>query len=154
RKAADAWILEITTAPEPGAGSVAEDAIEYARAVADGKIKDARLFFFWRYASEDIDIDKEEDVRRAVIEASGAAASWRDIDAIVDLWRDPTTDRQYFRRVWLNQLVKGGQQAFNVERWRELATDKSPVKDRSEERRVGKESRAQGGWGQARTGRT
>nr|PZN59797.1 MAG: terminase [Sphaerobacter thermophilus] len=128
RKLADAWMLEITTAPEPGAGSVAEGTIEYARAVADGKVKDARLLFFWRYADPERPLETEDDVRRAVIEASGAAAAWRDIDAIVDLWRDPTTDKQYFRRVWLNQLVQGGQQAFDIERWRELAVQDSPVK--------------------------
>lgn len=129
RKAADAWMLEITTAPEPGAGSVAEDTMEYARAVHEGRIKDSRLFFFWRYASEDNQLETDDDVRRAVIEASGAAASWRDIDAIVDLWKDPTTDKQFFKRVWLNQLVRGGKQAFDVERWKQLAINESPVKD-------------------------
>jgi phage terminase large subunit-like protein len=129
RKLADPWILEVTTAPEPGAGSIAEDAIEYARAIHSGKVKDSHLLFYWRFADEEHDLETDKGIRAAIIEASGAAASWRDIDAIVSFWQDPTTDRQYFRRVWLNQLVKGGQQAFNVERWRELATDKSPVKD-------------------------
>src|SRR5690554_3785983 len=129
RKLADAWMLEITTAPEPGAGSVAEDTMEYARAVHEGRIKDSRLFFFWRFASEDNPLETEDEVRKAVIEASGAAASWRDIDGIVDLWRDPTMDRRYFRRVWLNQLVKGGKQAFDIEKWRQLAVAESPVKD-------------------------
>src|SRR5690606_466279 len=114
RRLADAWMLEVTTAYEPGAGSVAEDTMEYARAVAEGRVKDARLFFFHRQASEHHDLDTEEGVRAAVIEASGAAAAWRDIDAIVELWRDPTTDRNYWRRVWLNQIVQGGQQAFDV----------------------------------------
>lgn len=129
RRAADAWILEITTAPEPGAGSVAEDAIEYARAVADGRVKDAKLFFFWRFAGDGHDLETEEGFRAAVIEASGAAAAWRDIDAIVDLWRDPTADRQYLERVWLNRLVKSGRQAFDIEKWRSLARPESPVKD-------------------------
>ena len=129
RKAADAWVLEITTAPEPGAGSVAEDAIEYARAVADGRVKDAKFFFFWRYAGDGHDLETEEGFRAAVIEASGAAAAWRDIDAIVDLWRDPTADKQYFERVWLNRLVRSGRQAFDIEKWRLLARSESPVKD-------------------------
>ena len=120
RRLADAWALEVTTAPEPGAGSVAEATMEYARAIEEGRTKDASIFYFHRQASDDHDLTTEEGVRAAIIEASGAAASWRDIDAIVSFWKDPTTDRQYFRRVWLNQLVKGGQQAFNVERWRSL----------------------------------
>lgn len=128
RKLADAWMLEVTTAPEPGAGSVAEDTMEYARAVAEGRVTDARLFFFHREASDHHDLDTEDGARAAVIEASGPAASWRDIDAIVELWRDPTTDRRYWERVWCNRLVKSGQQAFDVERWRTLATRESPVR--------------------------
>jgi hypothetical protein len=58
-----------------------------------------------------------------VIEASGEAAKWRDIDAIVGLWNDPTTDRQYWERVWCNRLVKGGSQAFDVVRWKTLARE-------------------------------
>src|SRR5690606_13195350 len=129
RKAADAWTLEITTAHEPGAGSVAERTYEYAQAVADGRIKDTRLFFFYRYASDAHDLDTEEGARAAVIEASGPAAAWRDIDSIVDLWRDPTTDRTYWERVWCNRLVKGGARAFDVERWKALARPDSPVRD-------------------------
>ena len=56
-----------------------------------------------------------------MIEASGPAAAWRDIDAIVTLWTDPTTDRAYWERVWCNRLVKSASQAFDVERWKALA---------------------------------
>lgn len=129
RKKADAWMLEVTTAPEPGAGSVAEDTMEYAKAVAEGRIKNARIFYFHRQASDEHDLDTEEGARAAVIEASGPAVSWRNIEAVVELWRDPTTDRKYWERVWCNRLVKSGNRAFDIERWRSLATDKSPVKD-------------------------
>ena len=128
RKLADAWALEITTAPEPGTGSVAEATMDYAKAIHEGRIKDARLFYFHREASDSHDLATEEGARAAVIEASGAAASWRDIDAIVELWRDPTTDRAYWERVWCNRLVKSGSKAFDVQRWKELKAD-SPVKD-------------------------
>ena len=50
RKMADPWMLETTTAPEPGSGSVAERTLEYAAAVRDGKVSDASLFFFHREA--------------------------------------------------------------------------------------------------------
>src|SRR5690606_11425586 len=53
RRAADAWALEVTTAPEPGAGSVAEGTMEYARAIAEGRAKDSTLFYFHRQASDD-----------------------------------------------------------------------------------------------------
>ena len=131
RKLADPWMLEITTAPEPGAGSVAEDTMEYGRAVEDGTIKDAHLFFFHRQASDDHDLETAEGARAAVIEASGEAAAWRDIDAIVELWRDPTTDRQFWERVWCNRLVKSTDAAFDLDRWKARAGE-NPVQDGDE----------------------
>jgi phage terminase large subunit-like protein len=120
---ADAWSLEITTAPTPGEGSIAEDTMDYARQVHGGAIADSRLFFFQRQPSDEHDLSKPEGVRAAVIEASGPAAAWSDIDTICEQWQDPTTDRSYLERVWLNRLVRGSERAFDVERWRELARD-------------------------------
>lgn len=128
RKLADAWALETTTAPEPGAGSIAEATMEYAMAVRDGRVADSTLFFFHRQASDEHDLTTVEGARAAVIEASGASAVWRDIDAIVALWSDPTTDRAYWERVWCNRLVKGALQAFAVLLWNRLARKDSPVK--------------------------
>lgn len=121
RKLSDAWTLEITTAPAPGEGSVAEDTMDYARQVADGKIADSRLFFFHRQASDDHDLSTEAGIRAAVIEASGPVAEWSDIDGIVEQWRDPTADRTYLERVWLNRLVRASERAFDAEKWRDLA---------------------------------
>lgn len=118
---ADAWTLEITTAYAPGENSVAEDTMDYARQVHGGAIKDSRLFFFHRQASEDHKLDTPEGVRAAVIEASGPAAAWSDIDAICDRWRDPSSDKTYLARVWCNLLVRASERAFDVEVWRELA---------------------------------
>lgn len=129
RRLSDAWMLEVTTAPEPGTGSVAEDTMDYARAVNDGRITDSRLFYFHRQASDEHDLTTEEGARAAVIEASGPAASWRDIDSIVELWRDPTTDRRFWERVWCNRLVKSSQKAFDSEAFKKLAVKQSPVKD-------------------------
>lgn len=128
RKMADPWMLETTTAPEPGAGSVAEDTMEYAQAVQDGRIADASLFFFHRQSSDDHDLTTDEGVRAAIIEASGPAWVWRDIDAIANQWKDPTKDKSYLERVWCNRLVKGSSQAFDVVRWKELARAVSPAK--------------------------
>lgn len=118
---ADAWSLEITTAPAPGEGSVAEDTMDYARQIDGGAIKDSRLFFFHRQASDDHDLETAEGVRAAVIEASGPAAAWSDIDGICEQWRDPTSDKTYLERVWLNRLVRGSDRAFDAERWKALA---------------------------------
>ncbi len=117
---ADAWSLETTTAPSPGEGSVAEDTMDYARQVANGTMHDSRLFFFHRQASDHHDLNTPEGVRAAVIEASGPVAAWSDVDSICEQWRDPTADKTYLERVWLNRMVRASERAFDVERWREL----------------------------------
>ena len=123
RRLADAWTLETTTAPAPGEGSVAEETMDYARQVAEGKITDSRLFFFHRQAGDEkpLDLTTEENIRAAILEASGPVAEWSDIDSILEQWRDPTSDKTYLERVWLNRLVKSSEKAFDSVRWRELA---------------------------------
>lgn len=123
RKLADAWALEVTTAPAPGEGSVAEATMEYAEAVRDGRISDSKLFFFHRQASDSHDLATPEGLRAAVLEASGPVAEWSDIEAILEQWRDPTTDKAYLERVWLNRLVQASDRAFDVERWRALTIE-------------------------------
>jgi len=126
RKMADPWVLEVTTAPEPGNGSVAEGTMDYARAIDEGRLTDSSLFFFHRQAGDEHDLTTKEGARAAVIEASGPAAAWRDIDAIVERWNDPTTDRSYWERVWCNRLVQGTLQAFDVEMWKALTRATPP----------------------------
>ena len=121
RRLSDAWSLEITTAPAPGEGSVAESTMDYARQVEGGQIEDSRLFFFHRQASDEHDLSTAAGLRSAVVEASGPTASWSDIDGIVDQWNDPTADRTYLERVWLNRLVRSSERAFDIEQWKKLA---------------------------------
>ncbi len=125
RSLSDAWALETTTAPEPGTGSVAEATMDYARAVIGGTVKDTSMFFFHRQASDHHDLNTPEGVRAAVIEASGPSHVWRNIDAIVAQWEDPTSDRAYLERTWTNRLVQASTQAFDVKRWKELAAPRT-----------------------------
>lgn len=122
RKLADAWTLEVTTSYSPGEESIAENTMEYARQVSAGKIKDSKLFFFHRQASDDHDLDQRDGLRAAIEEASGPVAEWSDIDGIMDLWQDPTADRTFLERVYLNRPVRSALKAFNVETWKGLAT--------------------------------
>jgi phage terminase large subunit-like protein len=117
RKASDAWSLETTTAPAPGENSVAESTMHYAQAVHEGRVRDSRLFFFHRQADDGHALDTPEDIRAAVLEASGPVGEWSDIDSIVEQWNDPTSDRTFLERVWLNRLTKGSDKAFDVRRW-------------------------------------
>lgn len=118
---ADAWSLETTTAPSPGENSVAEGTMDYARMVAAGRVQESRLFFFHREASDEHDLSTPEGIRAAVVEASGPVADWSDIDGIVDQWNDPTADRTYLERVWLNRVVRSAERAFDAEQWKRLA---------------------------------
>ncbi|KKL07992.1 hypothetical protein LCGC14_2580390, partial [marine sediment metagenome] len=96
RKASDAWTLEITTAYMPGEKSVAEETHRYAKAVDEGRIKDSKLFFFHRQASDGYRLEDRADRRKAVVEASGPVAAWSSIDEITDQYDDPTVDRTYW----------------------------------------------------------
>jgi hypothetical protein len=119
-KAADPWALEITTAPEPGQNSVAEQAMEYAQAIKEGRIKNARFFYFHRQADDSHKLDTVEDIRAAVIEARGPAAVWSNIDAIVALFQDTSADPVFLDRVYCNRLVKSSLKAFDVNEWKPL----------------------------------
>jgi phage terminase large subunit-like protein len=122
RYLADAWGLETTTAFSPGEGSVAEDAMDYARAVAAGKTKGTDFFFFHRQAGAEHDLTTQKGLRAAVVDAKGQDASkFADVTAITRQWDDPTQDPLYLDRVWLNIPKKASGRAFDVARWKTLA---------------------------------
>lgn len=124
RPLADPWALETTTAPEPGAGSVAEGTMEYARAVQSGRAENPRLFFYHREASPEHDINTRKGLKAALIEASGPyIAKWSDIDRIANSFQEPDADRPYLERVWLNRLVQSSGRAFDIKKWRTLKSD-------------------------------
>ena len=131
RLMADPWGLETTTAYTPGENSVAEQSAEYARGVAEGRIKDSRLFYFHRQAGDGHDLSQPEGVRAAVEEACGPTIGWRDVTGICDQWQDPEADLPYLERVWLNRTVAAAAQAFDVTKWRAHSgahTDAHPVR--------------------------
>lgn len=122
RPMADPWSLETTTAFTPGEDSTAEATMDYAKAIARNEVRDPVLFFFHRQASDDHDLDTSEGRRAAVIEASGPAAEWSDIESIVGQWAEPDADLRYLERVWLNRPRQAASQAFDMTRWAQIAT--------------------------------
>lgn len=131
RTLADAWSMDTTTAYEPGEGSVGELTHAYAEQIAAGLAADPRMFFFHRQADDDetLDLETREGVERAVRQASGPAASWSNIDSIVDQWFDPRTDPSYWKRVWANMVVRGGDAAYDFRAWTALADSTIVVPD-------------------------
>src|SRR5690606_41592099 len=85
-----------------------------AEKVGAGKAKDPSLFYFHREASPSHDLETDEGLRAAIVEASGpAVAAWSDIDSIMALYHQDDTDKSYFERVWLNRWVASSRQAFD-----------------------------------------
>ena len=122
RPMADPWSLETTTMYAPGQGSVAEATHDTARHIATGAVKDPRLFYFHRQASEHHDLTTDAGLRAAVLEAGGPYAEWSDNDSIAETIRSsPPRDQPYNIRVWLNRPMRDAQHAFEVERWKQLA---------------------------------
>lgn len=132
RVGADAWTLETTTMFDPSELSVCADTHAYAQEVAEGRMKDSRLFYFYRYAPPEMPLETPEQVREALLEASGPAASWSgDLDGLVGHWFEPKTDKNYYKRVWLNQKVAGAGMAFDSVRWAELVDASHVVPDKA-----------------------
>src|SRR5690606_30236438 len=124
RPMADPWSLSTTTAGVPGEGSVAEIEREYALRVVEGKARDPQLFYFHREAGPRHDLDTDEGLRAAIVEASGpAVAKWSDIDSIMSLYHQADTDKAYFERGWLTRWVASSRQSYDPVRWGELARD-------------------------------
>ena len=131
RPIADPWALETTTAPEPGAGSVAETTMDYAlKLAANGKGRNSRFFFFHREATSQHKLETDKGLRAAIVEASGPyVAAWSDVDRILSRFRDSDSDQAYLERVWLNRRVQAAVKAFDVEAWTMLGDPKRTIPD-------------------------
>lgn len=114
----DPWSMGITTAGEPGSGSVAELDKDEAELIAKGEIEEPELFYFHREAGPDHDLTTLPGRLEAVREASGPAAEWSDLRGIARQWDRPGADRSYLERVWLNRWTQGERQAFDAKKWR------------------------------------
>jgi hypothetical protein len=118
----DPWSMGITTAGEPGGGSVAEQDKDEAEAISRGEVEEPELFYFHREASAGHDLKTLAGRVEAVREASGPAAEWSDLRGIAKQWDRTGADHSYLERVWLNRWTQSEAQAFDVKRWREDLT--------------------------------
>lgn len=103
RKIAEPWSMETSTMYAPGENSVAEFSHQYAKKVRAGKIKDAGFLFDHRQGPDQFDFHDDGQLRSALVEAYGEAASWMDLERLIAEARDPQTDENDFRRYFLNQ---------------------------------------------------
>jgi hypothetical protein len=134
RPAADGWSLYVGTAGEPGQGSIQEDLHAEAQQIANGHIKDPRIFYIHRDAGTVHRGDKENghDLRTvegriaAISEATGPEGEYGpgQFHDIAEKWDRPKANHAYLDRVWLNLWEQQGRQAFDPLLQQELITDR------------------------------
>jgi phage terminase large subunit-like protein len=117
RRTADGWMLETSTAFEPGEMSVAEASLDVWKMIESGELVDPTLFVDHRQAPEDTDIHEPSALRAALVSVYGEAASWTNVDGIIAEFADPATDEADNRRYWLNQVVRATDQWMDSAAW-------------------------------------
>lgn len=113
--------IESPNAFIPGAGSVAEDSAAYAKAILEGRARDAGLLYDHREAPPDTELDDRESLLAGLRVAYGDSASdaggWVDLDRIcAEVW-DPATDPQDARRFYLNQITHATDSWLSQPEW-------------------------------------
>lgn len=99
RPIAQPWTLGTTTGWAPKQGSVAELEHAEAEAQARGELPPNTILWDERRASEAHDLDTAEGLRAAIVEASGDALPWTDVDDIAADFRRGS--RAEGKRYWL-----------------------------------------------------
>lgn len=131
RLEAQPWCLETSTMYRPGDESVAEATHSYARAIAEGRVKEKGLLFDHREAPADTDLADRDSLIKGLRAAYGPAADWMDLDGIIsEIW-DPQSDPSDSRRYWLNQVVASSDAWVAPHEWRACA-DPTKVVGRGE----------------------
>lgn len=124
RPIADPWELFPSTAYQPGQDSVLERLHTGARlSLEQGEehARRSRMFFFYRWADESIDISTPEGLLEAIDDASGPTISaWSDNDRIAAQWDAADANGPYLERVWLGRIKKSASSAFDPVRFAAL----------------------------------
>jgi hypothetical protein len=118
----DPWQLEVTTAGQPGQGSIAEQTHAEAQLIARGEIDEPDLFYLHREAGPGHDLGTLDGRIAAIEDATGPVGEFGpgQFRGIAKQWDRPGADKSYLERVWLNRWTRQGSQAFDVLRWAQL----------------------------------
>ncbi len=85
--------------------------------VASGEEKDPNYLFLWWEASDHWDLDTEEGLRGAILEANPAAGSFLSLDNLVSRFHDPTLARYEWERYHGNRWVAPPAAWISLDRW-------------------------------------
>lgn len=108
RKEAEPWILDTTTAWQPGERSVAEQAAErYAHLPVEEAVEKFGVLYDHRQGPEPKRFGDNRSLIKAMREAYGPAASWMDFDRVVRVIRDAEDPEDTAYRYFLNRPRAG-----------------------------------------------
>ena len=112
---AEPWFLETTTMYLPGEESVAEKTYEYAQQIEESiervargekpTVRRSRLLYDHRYG-ECKELDNEDELRAAIIDAYGEAMDWNSVESVIDKIFDPRFTESHARRYYLNGITE------------------------------------------------
>jgi hypothetical protein len=135
----DPWGLKTSTVFQPGEGSVLEKDFELWRQIQAGELEMPGFLLdhlqatnrpaLWSRLKKagPMEPDVEQLLVEAIVEASGLAADFRNVEAILRRFKDPRNDLAKLRRYWLNELVKGANAWLNPDDWAAIANARRHV---------------------------
>ena len=129
RALADPWTLLVTTAHQPGQGSVGELHFEDGLKVNADPDYDPATIYDHLEAGPEFDIDTDAGLRAAIRAAAGDAY-WFDEDDLVRTFHKPKTKRSNFERYWLNRSVAAENAFTSASQWARLANRPDGTKAR------------------------
>jgi len=104
RKAAEPWMLDTTTAWEPGENSIAEQAADrYSHLPTDEAVQKFGVLYDHRQGDEPKMFGSNASLKKAMKTGYGPAASWIDFDRIVNVIRDSEDPLSEAYRYFLNR---------------------------------------------------
>lgn len=126
--------IEAPNAYVPGLESVAEQTAEYAKAIREGRVKEAGLLWDHREAPPDTDLEDKDSLRAGLVIAYGDACTdnggWVDVDRIMaEIW-DPSTPPETSRQYYLNQITSASDSWITQPEWAACADVTKVIADR------------------------
>ncbi|WP_329405414.1 phage terminase family protein [Nocardia vinacea] len=104
RRSAGTFAVETTTMYAPGEDSIAEQTYKLIQDALAGKLRrHPRQLFDHRYSTiTPEELDDEDKVRAALLDAYGDCALWNDIEGYIEAIADPRNDTVSSFRYWFN----------------------------------------------------
>jgi phage terminase large subunit-like protein len=90
---------------------------DHGRKVSAGELEDPRFLFLWWEAGDEHDLDSEQGLIDAILEANPAVGAFLSLENLVDRFRDPTVARYEFERYHLNRWVSAPDAWIALDTW-------------------------------------